>query len=333
MKPLVPAKRMQAGAGEGQAQRARCRIRAMRIAWKLRSSTLCALPLSLGLLGFPPGSTIERLHLAPQSSSPGSCDVRGAIGITVSRELSPRIAHPLLTVKTGVLVSDVAASGPADRAGITRGDVIVQFDGQNVDSPDALISRIARATPGAVVPIALLHDGSVQTRFASIVALRPCDVDPSPAPVAAARSQAESQDDLLKRFFGEGTPGQTGTPVTQPPSNRAQENSVQDDIGRIRNGQHADLPRSQGRPTQGLNGASEYAVENSTDYVLTILMSGPSPQRVQIPPHAIQSIRVTPGTYEIAARVSDPSVIPYYGTESFSRDFQHPTQFYIRVRH
>ncbi len=48
------------------------------------------------------------------------------------------VRHHQLAVSTGVLVISMASGGPADRAGLREGDVIVEFKGQPVPSIDAL---------------------------------------------------------------------------------------------------------------------------------------------------------------------------------------------------
>jgi serine protease Do len=66
-----------------------------------------------------------------------------------------------LSLKTtdGALISDVTENGPADKAGITRGDVIVQFDGKKVKNSTELRNMVAQTHPGAEVQIIILRDG------------------------------------------------------------------------------------------------------------------------------------------------------------------------------
>jgi putative serine protease PepD len=45
----------------------------------------------------------------------------------------------------------VSTGGPADRAGIRRGDVILAIDGRPVTEPDELIVAIRAKTPGDAV--------------------------------------------------------------------------------------------------------------------------------------------------------------------------------------
>jgi serine protease Do len=60
---------------------------------------------------------------------------------------------------TGVIVEDVATDSPAEKAGIRKGDVIVEFDGERVRSVRQL-TRLVQETPaGRTVPAVLQREG------------------------------------------------------------------------------------------------------------------------------------------------------------------------------
>src|SRR6266850_1190059 len=59
----------------------------------------------------------------------------GGQNVPIHRRL---VRHFQLSVPSGVLVISVAPGGPADRAGLREGDVIVEFKGQPIPSIDAL---------------------------------------------------------------------------------------------------------------------------------------------------------------------------------------------------
>src|ERR1022692_1031462 len=65
-----------------------------------------------------------------------------------------------------------------------------------------------------------------------------------------------------------------------------------------------------------LGGQTGITVENETNYVLYLYLSGPSSQEITLAAGASQTLQVSPGDYEIAAKVSDPSVIPFYGRDT-----------------
>ncbi len=58
-----------------------------------------------------------------------------------------------LTVDTGALVVEVSPGGPADKAGIKKGDVIVEFNGDEVSTSDDLLQGIIKSTVGDSVTI------------------------------------------------------------------------------------------------------------------------------------------------------------------------------------
>jgi S1-C subfamily serine protease len=62
-----------------------------------------------------------------------------------------------LAVDAGALVVDVAPGGPAERAGIRPGDVIVGFGGRPVGDSDALGAMIRSRAPGEAVEVAVVH--------------------------------------------------------------------------------------------------------------------------------------------------------------------------------
>ena len=74
--------------------------------------------------------------------------------------MTPEIADSLgLKRPSGALVANVAPGGPAARAGIKTGDVIVSIDGTVVDDPNSFDYRFATKPLGGTAQIALLRQG------------------------------------------------------------------------------------------------------------------------------------------------------------------------------
>jgi S1-C subfamily serine protease len=63
----------------------------------------------------------------------------------------------------GVLVSSVEKGGPADKAGIRPGDIIVSVDGQPTPSTDDLSTVLAGLKPGRRVPVVVVRNGGRTT--------------------------------------------------------------------------------------------------------------------------------------------------------------------------
>lgn len=85
--------------------------------------------------------------------------VRGWIGVSI-QEIDQSTRQALnLGDREGVLVADVLKSGPADKAGIKRGDVIMNVNGKKVTSSNALRNYIATLKPGADIPFHIFRAG------------------------------------------------------------------------------------------------------------------------------------------------------------------------------
>lgn len=88
--------------------------------------------------------------------------VRGWLGVYVQK-LTPEIASGLnLKEGEGVLVSDVTPGSPAEKAGISRGDVIIEYEGKKVDEVTDLTTMAAVTEPGTEVAMTLIHDGKTK---------------------------------------------------------------------------------------------------------------------------------------------------------------------------
>jgi serine protease DegQ len=89
---------------------------------------------------------------------------RGWIGVepqNLSKELAESLNLPKDT--TGVLISGVLEGGPADKAGMKPGDVLIQVNGQAVNDVVTLLNRIAQTGPGDEAKINLLRKGKAMT--------------------------------------------------------------------------------------------------------------------------------------------------------------------------
>lgn len=60
----------------------------------------------------------------------------------------------------GLLISHVAPSSPAEQAGLLIGDVIVGFDGDAVQEPAELVTRLRGNRVGAAVPVTVIRGTS-----------------------------------------------------------------------------------------------------------------------------------------------------------------------------
>lgn len=82
------------------------------------------------------------------------------IGLMV-QEITPLIARSLgLTSTDGVIVSHIDEGSPADKAGLKRGDIIVNVNGETVKNYDSARKAIFGATVGDVLEFSIHRDGS-----------------------------------------------------------------------------------------------------------------------------------------------------------------------------
>jgi len=85
--------------------------------------------------------------------------IRGWLGVYIQR-LTPDMAETLsVPGKKGALVADVTKGGPADKAGLRSGDVIVSFDGKGVSDEHDLPQIVASTKPGKNVEVIVIRDG------------------------------------------------------------------------------------------------------------------------------------------------------------------------------
>jgi len=88
---------------------------------------------------------------------------RGWLGVYIQR-LTPEAAENLgLSGRRGALVSDVTSGGPAEKAGIRSGDVIVGFNGKEIRDEHDLPLAVASTKPGKTVDVRLLREGKEMT--------------------------------------------------------------------------------------------------------------------------------------------------------------------------
>jgi len=97
-------------------------------------------------------------ELLPQLKSKGKV-TRGWLGVVI-QGVTPAIAESLgMDQARGALVANVSSDGPAQRAGVKIGDVIIEFGGQRVKESNDLPIIVARTPVGKEVSVIVLRDG------------------------------------------------------------------------------------------------------------------------------------------------------------------------------
>jgi serine protease Do len=96
--------------------------------------------------------------ILPELKEKGSV-TRGWLGVSI-QDVTPEIAESLnLRSEEGALVADVVQGDPAEKAGIDRGDVIIEFDGKKVESSRKLSEIVAKTSVGKKVSVKVVRDG------------------------------------------------------------------------------------------------------------------------------------------------------------------------------
>jgi len=87
---------------------------------------------------------------------------RGQLGIAI-QPVTPDLAAKLgLPDTRGVVVNAVAPNGAAAQAGVRAGDVIAEFNGEQVTDGNTLRNRVASTPPGTQVTLTVIRDGKQQ---------------------------------------------------------------------------------------------------------------------------------------------------------------------------
>jgi serine protease Do len=94
--------------------------------------------------------------------------VRGWLGVQI-QGVDEDLAESLkMDEARGAIVSDIAAGGPAEEAGLKPGDVVLSVDGQRIENSSDLSHRIATKGPDTKVALEVLRDGSRKTLNATL---------------------------------------------------------------------------------------------------------------------------------------------------------------------
>ena len=94
--------------------------------------------------------------------------VRGWLGVAI-QDITPDLAKSFgLKQAEGALVSDVTPDSPAARAGLERGDIIVEYNGTHIEAAHQLPALVAGTEIGKTVPIKVLRNGESKTLSVTI---------------------------------------------------------------------------------------------------------------------------------------------------------------------
>ena len=159
---------------------------------------------------------------------------RGYLGL-IPQDIDENLAKALnLKTSEGSLVGDVSSDGPADKAGIKRGDIITSFNGAKVTGSTQLRNLVAEASPGSSAKVQLLREGQ-QKEVTVTLGERPKELAASRGGDDGESEEQSSQklglsvqtltSDLARQMKFEGERGVVVTSVT--PGSAAEEAGLQ----------------------------------------------------------------------------------------------------------
>ncbi len=112
-------------------------------------------------IGFATPSNMAKAVI-PQLKEKGKV-IRGMIGVQV-QNVTPELAKSFgMKEPKGALVAEVNPGTPAEKAGIQRGDIIIEFNGHPINEMNELPRLVADTPPGTAVTVKLLREGKEKT--------------------------------------------------------------------------------------------------------------------------------------------------------------------------
>ena len=98
------------------------------------------------------------VHIANTLIAHGKVE-RGWLGVSI-QDLTPELAKSFeLDSAKGALIAQVMKGGPAEKAGLKRGDVVVSYDGEEITDTGSLRNKVADTVRGKEATVTVLRDG------------------------------------------------------------------------------------------------------------------------------------------------------------------------------
>lgn len=116
---------------------------------------------------------------------------RGWLGVMI-QDVDKNLASSLgLDKPMGALISEVDADGPAAKSGLKAGDLIIKFNGHNVNTSSDLPYQVGRTAPKSKVPVVIMRKGKQQSLNVTVGML-----PVSPQEAAARPTSAPAQNTM-----------------------------------------------------------------------------------------------------------------------------------------
>ncbi|BDB24868.1 DegQ family serine endoprotease [Cupriavidus sp. P-10] len=129
----------------------------------------------------------EAMRVSEQLKTAGRV-TRGRIAVAIG-DVTKEVADSLgLGRARGALVGSVEPGGPAEKAGIEAGDIILKFNGRDIERASDLPRLVGDTKPGARVPLQLWRKGATREVTITVTELEP------DGKARASRSAAPKED-------------------------------------------------------------------------------------------------------------------------------------------
>ncbi|MCY1221907.1 peptidase Do [compost metagenome] len=129
----------------------------------------------------------EAMRVSEQLKTAGRV-TRGRIAVAIG-DVTKEVADSLgLGRARGALVGSVEPGGPAEKAGIEAGDIILKFNGRDIERASDLPRMVGDTKPGARVPLQLWRKGATREVTITVAELEP------DGKARASRSAAPKED-------------------------------------------------------------------------------------------------------------------------------------------
>jgi serine protease Do len=133
---------------------------------------------------------------------------RAYLGV-MAQEVTPSIAKAFHEPEVrGALIGDVTANGPAQKAGLEKGDIILDIDGKPVNNSAELRMHVSLMAPGTKVSVKVFRDGAEKTL--------PLTLAEMPTETARNEQPENSGEDALEGIAVENVTAQTARQLRLP---------------------------------------------------------------------------------------------------------------------
>jgi serine protease Do len=133
---------------------------------------------------------------------------RAYLGV-MAQEVTPSIAKAFHEPEVrGALIGDVTPDSPAQKAGLEKGDIILDINGKPVNNSAELRMHVSLMAPGTKVSVKVFRDGAEKTL--------PLTLAEMPTETARSEQPENSSEDALEGIAVENVTAQTGRQLRLP---------------------------------------------------------------------------------------------------------------------